>query len=68
MKSKGGWHCLPNCDDKGNRPVSNKQIKRWIESGAVRAYGSQQRNPQMEIEIPVWGLSYFKGERLITIS
>lgn len=28
-------YCCPNADDQGHRPVSNKQLSRWIDSGGV---------------------------------
>lgn len=50
------WCCGPSTDDKGKRPVSNKQLERWLDSGAIIIAG---RKPKAKEDIgePYWSLS-----------
>lgn len=33
----------PNSDDKGKRPVSNKQLERWLDSGGIIINGTRPK-------------------------
>ncbi len=59
--------CVPCVDDKGKSPVSNKQLMRWVESGAVRVNGEVVRDPRREMTWPVGGLSLFSREKRVTL-
>ena len=62
------FFCGPNADDQGKRPVSNKQLQRWLEGGAVEVNGEKVK-PFEEIILPIVSLRFFpkKKEKIITI-
>jgi hypothetical protein len=58
---------FPNADDKGKHPVSNKQILRWVESGAIRVAGVAVRDSKTIMQFPIDGISFFSGNRRVSI-
>ena len=50
------FHIGPNIDDKGKRPVSNKQLERWLDSGAIIINGSKPKARE-DIGEPHWKFS-----------
>lgn len=50
------FHIGPNTDDKGKRPVSNKQLERWLDSGAIIIQGKKPKAKE-DIGEPYWDLS-----------
>lgn len=63
---KDVWGCAPNVDDLGRRPVSNKQLKRWLDSGAVLING-QKANSTDLLPDSILSVVFFPKKRKITI-
>lgn len=59
---------LPNVDDQGRRPVSNKQLERWLHNMAVEINGAMP-SAFMLVELPCTSLVFFPNntKRRITL-
>ena len=59
---------LPNVDDKGRRPVSTKQLERWLHHRAVEINGAYP-DVRMLVELPCTSLVFFPNnpKRRITL-